>query len=369
VFVGVLFSIPAYAWNWGTQDNDRESRYYSAADFKREMGVKESARVQEKNVFEKLKDRAEQTRIANHNRVAAIEYGIVLPKAGDYSFRRTFDKTPFAVPSKGVWLGSFDIRNTYRGVEHEFSPTYIRVEPKDLTKTASFVLRDNRGIAALRAAKSVDLYVHGFNTGPESARDFFTEYVRLMNNDVGHRSSAALLSWSGDVGGATGFNQAVQSSRYSANGVANVMAYLHEQNQAMRINVVTYSLGARLILNAAAEGVKFDRVIMMVPAVDDDELADTQRFSAAIQNIAHLTIVFSKNQQSVFGAYAQARFTSALGLNGAIGRVTHPSVQIVDASKAANNRWQMEINNHGDIHERETLLFLKEMLEKKEDLR
>jgi hypothetical protein len=371
-FAAVTLAVPANAFQWGSSSNDdRESRYYSAADFKREMGYKAPERTQEKSWWQKTTDSWDASWKANHERVSAIEYSIVLPAKVDYLSARIIHERSQDFGLGVQWHGEFSIHNEYAEVGNEKDVKFSTIKPAGTGLSYDFVLKTDNEMAALKTAGSLDLFVHGFNTNEQDARTQFTRFEKSLYDATGHQSAAALVSWTSDPG-LTGtdklvrFNQAVQSSRWSAQGLANIVDFVRTTNPNVAVNAVAYSLGARLLLNAAEQGVKFDHVVMLVPAFDFDEIAKGQRFDNAMNNIKHLTIVYSKNQGMVFGAYLKERFQKAAGQDGLASFSEHPNVSVVNATRKQDNRWQMEINNHGDIYEKETMRFVRDMLEQKD---
>jgi hypothetical protein len=129
--------------------------------------------------------------------------------------------------------------------------------------------------------------------------------------------------------------------------------------------VTTHSLGARLILDAANHGVRMGTVILLVPAVDNEVLSTGGKYEKALQNIDHLVVVYSKNQELVFGAaYRAARFDRALGYVGPAGKVP-ANVTVIDATKASDRNMNVEIDNHGDIFEPATVKMIINYLKPK----
>ena len=90
------------------------------------------------------------------------------------------------------------------------------------------------------------------------------------------------------------------------------------------------------------------------------------QYEKAIQNIDHLVVVYSRNQEAVFGVYRLARFDRALGDVGPSGPVNHPDFTAIDATKASRNSYGIEVNNHSDIFEPETVKMLIERLRRKQ---
>jgi esterase/lipase superfamily enzyme len=368
----VMLTVSAYASPWGaSSNNDRETSVYSAAAFRREMGYKEPERVQEKSWWQKTADSWESSWQANHQRVSAIEYSIVLPAKLDYISARIVHERSRDFGLGLQWHGEFSVRNEYVEVGNVKDVKFSSIRPAAKSLSYDFVLDTDNDLTTLRNSKSLDLFVHGFNTNAQDARTQFSRFERSLYDATGYESASAVISWSSDLGKKSSdklvrFNQAVQSSRWSAQGIANVVDFARSANAGMAINAVAYSLGARLVLNAAEQGVKFDNVVMLLPAIDYDELSKGQRFDDALKNIKHLTIVYSKNQGMVFGVYLQERFEKAAGQDGLALRSSHANLLVVNATKKQDNRWQMEISNHGDIYEKQTMRFVREMLEQKE---
>lgn len=107
---------------------------------------------------------------------------------------------------------------------------------------------------------------------------------------------------------------------------------------------------------------KFHMVIMLVPALDNEVFSRGGFYEKAIQNIDHLVVVYSKNQEAVFGIYRLSQFDRAMGDVGPSGPVNHPDFKAIDATKASRNQYGIRIDSHSDIYERETIRMMIEQL-------
>jgi hypothetical protein len=60
--------------------------------------------------------------------------------------------------------------------------------------------------------------------------------------------------------------------------------------------------------------------------------------------------------------YRSTELNQSLGSVGPSALVHHPDFKAIDATDAWRNPYQMVINNHGDIYEKETVQMLKRQL-------
>jgi hypothetical protein len=159
------------------------------------------------------------------------------------------------------------------------------------------------------------------------------------------------------------FRRAERSADMSWEGLQKLDRFAKSYNPGIQINATTHSLGARILLDAAASGVKFNSVILIVPAVDNEDISVGGKYEKAIQNIDHLTVVYSRRQEVVFGiSYWGTQWDRALGSVGPPGLVRHPDFKAIDATDAWRNPYHMEINNHSDIYEPETVEMVRRQL-------
>jgi hypothetical protein len=181
----------------------------------------------------------------------------------------------------------------------------------------------------------------------------------LLSNQDYHNVNAS-LTWSGDAGNnfiskPLFFKRSEQVADMTWPGVARMADFAHSLNPDLVINPTTHSLGARLVLDAAANGVKFGTVVLIVPAVDNDALCPGGKFEKALPNIDRLVIVYSRHQEAVFGsAYRAADFGNALGYTGPAGVINHPNLQVIDGTDF--------IKNHCDIYNEEVVKILLDNL-------
>jgi hypothetical protein len=224
-------------------------------------------------------------------------------------------------------------------------------------------------VATLKNSKSINLLVHGFNVTASESLDMRRKYDVAFKMQ-GYENINSAISWSGDIGNnflskVVYFNRAVKSAELSWKGVASAGEFIKRYNPDIKFNGVTHSLGAGLTLNAAAHGVKFNTVVFMVPAVERNAFSVGGQYEKAIQNIGHVVVVFSRNQEFVFGtSYPLATFSKSAGGVGPTGVVNHPDFTVIDATKASRNNFGVEINNHGDIYEPKTVQMLIYYLDK-----
>jgi hypothetical protein len=267
---------------------------------------------------------------------------------------------------------TFDIRHHYRtppilGALPHSSAISLAKGEKAGDMEVYFNEAPSAFVAQLKATRSIDLYFHGFNVLTEESLRFRSRFVRNLKEE-GYNNASALISWSGDVGNnffskMLFFNRAVKSAAISSEGVVKAAGFIQKFNPDILFNAVTHSLGAQVVLNAADRGVKYDTVIMLVPAVDKGDFAPGGRYAKAIQNIKHLVVVSSESQRPVFIPYMLARFSHAMGEVGPVN-VQHPGFTYIDATKSSRNPFGMVIDGHSDIYGEQTLKMISKFLKR-----
>ena len=231
-----------------------------------------------------------------------------------------------------------------------------------------FSLNTDFSMYGLKYTNSANLFFHGFWNDRTEAKDFMNDFLTAFEG-FSYYQPSALISWPGDT---PNFNKAIRSANISWPGVKTAVNYMHGFNPAMRMNAVTFSLGARELLNAAKNGVKFGTVVMFVPAIDNESICVGGEFEGALRNIDNLVVVYSNNQRWVFGeekynilgmpdqkigAYQLFRFDRALGQTGPSGSVPHLNYVGIDAT-SADNIWGVQIDDHGDLYDYNTIMML-----------
>ncbi|MBL0058272.1 MAG: RHS repeat protein [Elusimicrobia bacterium] len=221
--------------------------------------------------------------------------------------------------------------------------------------------------SALKKSNALDLYIHGYNVGSKKSLDMRSQFVKGLKA-IGHRRMNVGVSWSGDLGNnplssVAFFARAKASADMSSDGLWQLMGLARTYNHDIQINATTHSLGARVILDQAAKGMKFNSVVLFVPAINDHDITPGGKYEKAIRNIEHLTVVYSRRQEVVFGlSYFATQFDYALGYTGPSGVVRHPDFKAIDATDAWRNPYGIGINNHGDIYEDKTVDMLRRQL-------
>jgi hypothetical protein len=215
-------------------------------------------------------------------------------------------------------------------------------------------------IEKLKSSKSLNVFVHGFNVGANDSLDMRGTFADIQFPKFQYFNISASLTWSGDAGNnliskPLFLKRSEQVADMSWPGVARMADFTHGVNPDLVINPTTHSLGARLVLDAAANGVKFGTVILIVPAVDNDALCPGGKFEKALQNIDRLVVVYSRHQEAVFGAaYRLAEFDRALGYTGPAGAINHPNLQVIDGTDF--------IKSHSDIYNQKVIKILVDNL-------
>ena len=240
------------------------------------------------------------------------------------------------------WNAEFNIRNAYLQYGFEVNSDYLPSQ--------------------LYGANHVNLFVHGFNVSADGAREFRNTFASRFN-EGGYTNPNILLSWQGDIGNNSLsklmlFNKDVANSKAIWQAVGGVTSYINNVDNNIGINAVTHSLGASTILNAAKNGVKFNTVIMLVPAIDNESISIGGEYAGAIRNIDNLVLVYSGNQTPTFTAYGIMQQDIAAGWKGVSGLVAHRNFTQINATSSISNDWGIQIDNHGDIYENETLRML-----------
>jgi hypothetical protein len=265
----------------------------------------------------------------------------------------------------------FEIRHSY------WTPPVIGVLPHSLSlkmngrETAQdvnvmFNVPPTDFIKGLQNSKSFNLFFHGYNVPSDKSLELLNRFRGLFKNKEQYTNISALVSWSGDVGTnpvskLAYFNRAVTSARISAPGVVEIDKYIKDINPDIKLNGATHSLGVMPSLEAAAAGVKFNNVVLLVPAIERDAFSPGGKYEKAIQNIEHLVVIYSRKQFPVFETYRTARFASAMGDVGPAGNVNHPDFRAIDATEASLNKEGIVIHGHSDIYREETIKFIVDL--------
>ena len=266
----------------------------------------------------------------------------------------------------------FNIRHSFRvpfgyGIT-QMSPR-IRIDDKGSSSNTSLLFNTEPSelFMGLAKSKTVDIYIHGYNVESLKSVDMRKQFTLQLFNE-GYSNVNFSVSWSGDVGNnvlskMVFFHRAKQSADMSWQGLQELDKFVKSFNGEIKVNAVTHSLGARLLLDAASKGVKFHNVVLFVPAVNNEDISVGGKYEKAIQNIDHLTVVYSRRQEFVFGLlYRSTELNQSLGSVGPSALVHHPDFKAIDATDAWRNPYQMVIKNHGDIYEKETVQMLRRQL-------
>ncbi|MBL0059329.1 MAG: alpha/beta hydrolase [Elusimicrobia bacterium] len=308
--------------------------------------------------------RVKEDPIPGYEKIASPLSTKVLADQDGMSFYSVQKGTPHKIQPVAV----FEMRHSYRVVPGlgmtSFSPP-IRLEKGENASQVSLMFNTAPGEieAELKTSKTIDLFIHGYNVPSENSLNMGMNFAKgLLSNQ--YKNPGLMVSWSGDLGSnrfskLALFRRAEHSADISWQGLQRLESFVKVYNPDIKINAVTHSLGAHLLLEAAANGVKFNNVVLFVPAVDNEDISVGGKYEKAIQNIDHLTIVYSERQEVVFGlSYRLTQWDRALGYTGPSGLVRHPDFKAINATDARRNPYGIEINSHSDIYEPEAVEML-----------
>ena len=267
----------------------------------------------------------------------------------------------------------FNIRNNYVpvplfGVLPFVSKLWFAQGDQGNDVVANFHQDISAMVQKIKESSTIDLWMHGYNVNQKSSlrfREKMTENLRVKQN---YRNLNAGISWSSDMGNnfimkMLYFKRSVESADMSWPAFKTVETFLKTINPEIKINATTYSLGIRPSLNAANNGVKFGTVIAILPAIDRNSFNPGGEFEKALENIDRLIIVYSRRQEFIFGfMYRITMFSTSIGQYGPPKGFSHPKITFIDGTREKYNGLQLNIKNHFDYHDPETIKLIADYL-------
>lgn len=174
-----------------------------------------------------------------------------------------------------MWF--IDLRALARGGPVASAPHY--------RQSPSQAIEDPSGLARDSAGRHVTLVTHGFNVnGPDGQSDI-TDWVAMMPTDESQLRVGVL--WPGDSRWLPVLDypfeddEAIQSGHLLATVVSKVLS------GAASITLVSHSLGARVMLEAAQQiDMPIKEMILMAAAVDDNSLQD--RYQGRLDHVGRI---------------------------------------------------------------------------------
>lgn len=184
---------------------------------------------------------------------------------------------------------------------------------------------------------SVLIYIHGFDTGFETA----VLRAAQMASDTQWRCEAAAFSWS-STGKRDTYDQDSANVEAAAPEFAALLSAL--EKSGLRTDIVAHSIGTKLTLRAlgATQGQSADQVIMAAPDIgvssDNDEFAALDR--AASSHFQHLTIYASREDAALAISRRLNNGVPRLGRDPrAAYRENAQRTDVIDASDAPGDVW------------------------------
>lgn len=180
------------------------------------------------------------------------------------------------------------------------------------------------------------IFTHGYNVTPaqalESAVDFFDKLTVKLEREQRSLDDFCfmLFTWPGDVG-PLWFSAAQRFAQHSGVALYRLVTALAKEHAPKRMTLVTHSLGAHVGLRGASilgerlfrgKGkARFDAVLMLAPAVEDDvferpRLLEEYHFPDAPFGMASLHMVVSRADEVLQNAFFVSEFDKALGFAG-----------------------------------------------------
>ena len=164
---------------------------------------------------------------------------------------------------------------------------------------------------------SIVIYVHGFqNTEDDANSNFMQAETALMAQ--GYEGTVIGFSWDSDVG-SLDFDTAREAANLNGKVLAGVIKRMKQRCPDMKINLMSHSLGARVILTALECGGCADTVQLIAPAVDNEVLQEDEEFGAdeITENAGDdLKIWYNDEDDILGGTYPLEEGDSALGSAG-----------------------------------------------------
>ncbi|MGD1850601.1 MAG: alpha/beta hydrolase [Cyanophyceae cyanobacterium] len=163
--------------------------------------------------------------------------------------------------------------------------------------------------------KRVLLLVHGYNTEQDEVYDAYAVIERSIKRHLEDTYDLILgYLW---PGGDQAWEWKQAKSR--ANGAGRRLRYHLESLPSEAIDVMSHSLGGRVVLKALKYSGKKELIrnyYCTAAAVDDECLEPGEEFFRAIESWKRVFVFHSKYDKVLATAYIMAEFDSALGLRG-----------------------------------------------------
>ena len=160
--------------------------------------------------------------------------------------------------------------------------------------------------------------IHGYNVSLDDAQKSFGRQEKLYI-DHGGKNPVYGFAWRGDFG-ATQFNLSVESSRLVGSGAfAKFIRDFKGHCPKTKINIVSHSLGAGVVLEALAHGAGVNGigdVVLANAAVDNEVLEEGGEFASAPAHARKIEVVSDNNDLALNPIYPIGTFDRALGDTG-----------------------------------------------------
>lgn len=163
--------------------------------------------------------------------------------------------------------------------------------------------------------KRILLLVHGYNTEQDDVYDAYAVIERKCQKHLRNTYDLVLgFSW---PGGDQPWEWKQAKSR--ANGAGRRLRFLLESMPCQAIDVMSHSLGGRVVLKALKYSGRNHLVrnyFCTAAAVDDECLEPGEEFARSVRSWERMFVFHSKYDTVLSTAYIMAEFDSALGLRG-----------------------------------------------------
>ena len=164
----------------------------------------------------------------------------------------------------------------------------------------------------LQRCRDVAFLIHGFNVDRPTGSAELQAFATLLPA-VAQSAAVAVLwpgdAWSGPLCYPFETNKADDTAIELAKFIGDSLPL------QPRISFVAHSLGCRVAMAAARQlyimGAQVPQVCLMAGAIDNDSLADTADYRAAVQNIGRTAVLYSPSDMVLKAAYPAGNLLSA----------------------------------------------------------
>ncbi|MBK9121035.1 MAG: alpha/beta hydrolase [Phycisphaerales bacterium] len=201
-------------------------------------------------------------------------------------------------------------------------------------------------VESFECCDCVLVWVHGYNTNLEQARDSFASAESAYQGARG-KCKVYGFAWRGDFSPIQ-FRRSMRSADITATGAfARFIKDLQNACPSTRLHIASHSLGARVVLGALQDGVSgIDQVILTSAAVSNSVFESGGEFEDAPLSANKTIIAFNRMDEVLRTPYQLSQLHAALGQTSvrAADRVPHASRL---AEFDVTREWQ---THHGGVY-------------------